>query len=99
MDARETNRTIDIYVSPRRRSAFHTGRRRSAFHTGNLIDFPLDFNFYNIAPVTTLDMNHVIRRKLQYAMVKANRIYIRISFAIGWETHTICLYMAAIEQF
>ena len=38
-------------------------------------------------------------RKLQYAMVKKNRMFSRISFQIGRETHTIIVNITATESF
>ena len=40
-----------------------------------------------------------IDRKLQYAMVKRNRMFSRISFEIGRETHTILVNITATESF
>ena len=40
-----------------------------------------------------------IDRKLQYAMVKRNRMFSRISFEIGRETHTIFVNITATESF
>ena len=40
-----------------------------------------------------------IDRKLQYTMVKRNRMFSRISFEIGRETHTIIVNITATESF
>ena len=86
IDGQENARTIEIYVSP---------KRRLEFHTGSPIKSPADY----IAPLKTSHLDHIIDSTLQHALVKANWMYCRISFAIGRETHTIFMCMAAFERF
>ena len=74
VDARENARTIEMYVSQ---------KRLLEFHADNFINFLVDYSLDNIASVTTSRWDYMIDRKLQYAMVKANRMYSSIAFAIG----------------
>ena len=90
IDARENARIIEIYISQ---------KRRLEFRTDYPINFPMDYSLGNNAPVTTSHWDHVMDRKMQYAMIKVKRVYSGMSFAIGRETHTIFMRMVSVEPF
>ena len=89
-DVGENVRNTDIFLSP---------KRRLDFRTGNLLNLSEVYSLENTAPETNSHLDQRIDRKLPYAMVKRNRMFSRISFEIGRETHILCMDVTAMESF
>ena len=86
----ENYRNIEINVS---------SKRRLKSHTHNLIYLLAGDSLENSFTVTTIQLDHRTDTKLQYAIIKGNRWFSRIYFAIERETHTAFVNITATEPF
>ena len=74
----------EMYVSPKRRLEF--------------MNFSESYSVENTAPVVISHLDD-IDRNLQYAMIKKNKMFSKISFTMGREIHTIFVNITATESF
>ena len=78
-------RIDEIYVSPKHRLEF--------------MNFSESYSVENTAPVVTSHLDDRVDRNLQYAMIKKNKMFSKISFTMGREIHTIFVNITATESF
>ena len=78
-------RIDEMYVSPKRRLEF--------------MNFSESYSVENTAPVVISHLDDRVDRNLQYAMIKKNKMFSKISFTMGREIHTIFVNITATESF